>query len=330
MRMSLSSIFSFNTLSLKGLFTRDRMVMLATTFLLLLAAEGVARRALSPTGEYWEYWNKEAADHFLWYRRQALKRAPAIVITGDSTAARDFDPQEFENVLGATAFNLGWPANFPLALEKTAIPLFDAPYHPPETLIVSISAKAFTDHPLNSKFETPILSCAFSRHQDGETLVADYVYLARINASQKLIGSWFTGKNLFFSPADNGAMLLDGHDRKPTDVDQESGWKLTDRRLDVITKLTKICSLRGTQLFLVVPPRNFEDRVDLEEEYLIQVCGILEPGGFAVLDCRRVDLLADRHFYDSGHLNREGAKVFSRYVAELISQIRAKNPTSCK
>lgn len=319
--MSRSSIFSFETLRTDGLLPRTKLIALTIVLLMLVTAEGLARIALRPTGDYWEYWNKESADKFLWYRhKNSASTAADIVIIGDSTAARDFIPSEFSQACnGKTAFNLGWPANFPLAMEQTTLPLLDLPYRAPDTVICSISPKAFTGHPLNRAFETPILASAFARHQRGETLVSDYVYLTRLYSAREFASGWFSGEGLFEPPKDGGAMPLKGQEesghRPATKGDLFDKTGFERKRLEVIDRLAEIARYRNFQLVFVIPPRTFEHRSELEEKFIGILSEKAADYGFQVWDVRRLPPLEAKHFFDPGHLNRTGAELYSQTLA---------------
>ena len=60
-------------------------------------------------------------------------------------------------------------------------------------------------------------------------------------------------------------------------------------------------------------------RLQAEETYV----GRLVAGGFAHLDYRTAPFLTPAHFYDGGHLNREGAELFSRRGGQGISRTGA-------
>lgn len=320
-----SSIFSFETLTTQGWLTTSRVVALVVALAVLVGAEATARLALEPTKEYWEYWDKSAADHFLWYRRIAISQAPVNVVIGDSTASRNFDPKALSEAFGQeSCFNLGWPANFPLALEKSTIPLLSEPYLPPKRLILSLSPNAFTDHQLNRKFEAPILRSPLARRLEGETLVADYLYLARLNTAKKFSASWFTGKKLFREPSDGGALLLEGREERAREnLEEREERSVVQHRFQVIERIVELANQRSMKLVVVIPPRQFETRQDIESDFLDRLYMLQAQTDFQVVDCRRLALLRIEHFHDPGHLNREGAGVLSRYVA---LQIQAKDP----
>lgn len=89
-----SSIFSSDTLKLASVpKTWFYSLLLSATIVLL--CELAAQSLLEPTGRFPDYWNREAAIKFEWYRRVVQAgQTPDVLIIGDSTAARNYVPEE--------------------------------------------------------------------------------------------------------------------------------------------------------------------------------------------------------------------------------------------
>ena len=83
-----SSILSFDTLNLEGWKAAGLRNEILVAILLLVGAELLARSALAPIGDYWRYWEPEAAVKIEAYRAMVRKGVPPrILIVGDSTGS---------------------------------------------------------------------------------------------------------------------------------------------------------------------------------------------------------------------------------------------------
>jgi len=89
--------------------------------------------------------------------------------------------------------------------------------------------------------------------------------------------------------------------------------------MDVVRKLAELAKRRKFELILIIPPRCSDARQQIEEQYLLKVRQLLRPFGVPVLDCRRLESLSNEHFFDADHLNAQGAAIFSKEVAELLT-----------
>jgi hypothetical protein len=316
MQTSRSSTFSSETLRLHDRPRPAWRSPLLLALALVCAAEGVARLALAPIGEYWRDGSPDAAVKFETYRAWARQRTvPRTVIVGDSTGARDLDP----TVMGASlrspdVYNLAWPANYALAFRDCTLPLFRSGAVP-ETLVVSLAPHAFVDVAPVRRFERAITSSPYCRHLIGAPLAGDYVYLARLRHAWPFRRSWWTGAGLPAAPAELGFMPLDGSDvHRYTPLDTE---ELATARFRVMDELSGIARDRGIRLVVILPPRidPRPSRVRLETAYL----GLLRAlDDVTVFDYRDLPFLWRRHFFDDGHLNRTGARLLSaRLAADL-------------
>jgi hypothetical protein len=288
------------------------------TLCLVGAAELVARSAIAPIGDYWEYWSPQAAAKFEKYRSDISRgKAPDILIVGDSTGARDIDPAVLvESGAADSAFNLAWPANFPLAFEQSTSPLLRNEVVP-KLVIVSFSPTAFFGTPRVIRFEESILASAYCRRLQGERQASDVFYLARLRPALPFFRSWWTGKKLP-QPASAGFMPLTGSSTTP-DVEEEAHG-FGDDRFAVVAALRDAAQRRGFDLLVIVPPRtrSSELRRAVEATYVSR----LAANGIRYLDFRDAQFLSPRDFYDQGHLNREGARSFSEHIRDALPEVR--------
>ena len=122
-----SSILSFDTLNLEGWKAAGLRNEILVAILLLVGAELLARSALAPIGDYWRYWEPEAAVKIEAYRAMVRKGVPPrILIVGDSTGEFDIDPTgvaDDATFEGADVYNLAWVGNRSEAFRRCTLPI---------------------------------------------------------------------------------------------------------------------------------------------------------------------------------------------------------------
>ena len=316
MRTFLSSIFSFRTLAISDVRGSGACQTVVLAVCLIVAAEAVTRRALAPIGGYWEYWTPRAAVKFERYRADLVRGVvPPVLVVGDSTAARDVDPEALSAALNiGPAFNLAWPANFPLAFEYSTLPLLRNAVTP-DIVVVSFSPLAFFDSPTVRRFEESILSSPYTRRAAGERGVSDFVHLARLRAALPFRKSWWTGTGLP-QPSDGGFMPLEGTTGAAEGIEEVGAFGRD--RFAVLQDLQGYSRRYGFQLMVVLPPRRDVSQVrrNSEAEYVER----LRAAGFQYLDFREAPFLSPEHFHDAGHLNRVGARIYSSRLGEALGR----------
>jgi hypothetical protein len=317
MRTFLSSTFSSDTPA----WTRGNIVLSLRTLILVVVlvggAEVVARIALRPIGDYWQYWTSEAAPKFESYRTAVRRGAvPSVVIVGDSTGARDIDPAR----LGGNAYNLAWPANLPIAFGKCTLPLLQSSATP-ELVVASFTPLGFTDTANVRRLEESIVSSVYCRKLQGEGSVADFSALARVRLALPFRRSWWTGRSLP-TVRSAGFMPKLGMGTEALLVNDDSA-QFSDQRFEPIEALIRTARERGFALLVVVPPRQNPTaaRLVTEQAYIDR----LRRSGVAYLDYRDATFVKPSDFYDDAHLNIEGAEIFSKELAPRIERVRQES-----
>jgi hypothetical protein len=280
-------------------------------------AEVASRLMLGGVGDRWEYWDKLAAIKFGDYRtRAASASTPDVVIIGDSTGARDFDPLSMasSSLQGRDIYNLAWPGNFPFALQVTTFPLLREPYQAPKIVIASLSPGSFSTNRRAQEFEQEILASTYSQHMLGKYSLADRLYLPRLRNSLPFLIDLYKPnsefeqlrKNRGFMPVNEGAY------QPPKSNDLKV---LDPGRLAVMTELAQLSKDRNFKLVVVIPPvteRADADTALLYEDYLRHLRLAQAQFGFIILDKRHSNFLSPELFTDGIHLNRAGAVLFSK------------------
>lgn len=315
----LSSIFSSKTVSTIGRAPRTFVLTIAMALLLFVIAETMSRAIVGRVGRRWEYWDKAAAIKFEDYRTQVSSNAgPDIVVIGDSTAARDLDPQSMAKgyLAAKDIYNLAWPANFPLAFRVTTLPLLREPYHAPRIVLASFTPESFTDNPRVNEFEQEILKSTYCQHLLGRHSFADKFFLPRLRNAMPFIHDSLKPdeefnelrKNRGFMPSD--AVVKDDRTAGPATSDSQ----IVDSRFDVLIELAELSQQRKFDLYILIPPvssRLMAPTADIYQKYLARLQSAQKKYGFTILDKRHTDSLTAKYFTDGIHLTRAGAELFS-------------------
>ena len=330
MGKSRSSIFSFKTLDLSQI-PGSFWYCLILTLIGILAIEGLCRIAMRPLGNYtWAYWDSNAMLKFEWFRELAEQgNPPDLIAMGDSTGARDFDPESFNRTAeNIDAYNLTWPANFPLALEATTFPLLKEAKDCPETIFLLQSPKAYKDLDEVIRFEESILSSALVRRYQENYSLIDYIDMTRVYRSIPLLRKyWLEGKpvitpppHLGFMPTEGpGNLPEEGKDSSPRQPSRDDLLPFSPARRETLHSLCTIAQKRGIRLIVVLAPvySNSLPETFLEHrEWLNQKKKVWD---FELWDYYQCDFLMREHFWDLYHLNPEGARLFSEELGRRIN-----------
>lgn len=329
---------SFTSSSSWGAFRDDDgricLRILCVALLLVAVAELSCRVALAPLDSLWEYWSPPAAQKFEWYRRHSQELAGSrsghvdVLLCGDSTAARDLNPEVFRDV-GSTGlvYNLGWPANFAGAFRHTTVPLLRDAARVPRVVVVSFAPGGFCRSPTVERFEASILSSPYCRRARAGWLLQDYVWLTRIRAALPYRSRWFREKTLE-PPPDWGFMGLDGQDGGRNDLPNGGFGTAEKDRLSVLDELARMSKERGFQLVVLIPPQH-GNRPGEVEGYMEALNRISKLPTCDVIDCRHPAgaNLQTQDFWNANHLNSSGAEKFSTWLATELFQTReARSP----
>jgi hypothetical protein len=324
----LSSIFSFRTVQATGRPSRTFIKTIALMIVLVGLAEGASRLMLGSVGHRWEYWDKLAAVKFEDYRTAAASgKAPDVVIIGDSTGARDFDPLSMasSSLEGLDIYNLAWPANFPLALRVTTLPLLDQPYPAPKIVIDSMTPGSFTNNPRVIEFEQDIISSTYCQHVLGKYSLADSLYLPRLRNSAPFLIDRYKPLSEFEQMRKNrGFMPVDTMPEDYQSSNANAPQRLDAERWAVLMDLAQLSKRRNFTLVVVIPPvSSLADSATavVYDEYLSRLKSAQAQYGFMILDKRHSNFLSAEHFTDGIHLTSAGAVLFSKELAKEFGSL---------
>jgi hypothetical protein len=329
--MSHSSTSSSEALPAKVVGAARFLKAVALAAALVVCAELLCRLALGPLGHYWQYWDLAAAAKFEHFRERARQgRAPALLVVGDSTGASDIDPasvaSQFEP--GVDAYNLAWPADFPLAFRACTLPLLREASRGIRVVVASFSPRGFVESPEADRFESAILNSLICREVQGRREAAHYVYLARVRYALPFRRSWFTGGGLPGPPDRAGFMPLDGGNQEPPPARSASATEarvgivsLSEERLRAIFDLAELGRQKGFRLVVVMPPISSDDPLvaEIERQYMSRLSSSRNPA-VDVIDFRRPDFLAPTDYKDGIHLFADGARRYSEHLGQALRE----------
>jgi hypothetical protein len=324
---NLSSIFSFDTLSLKQS-PNAPWAAIATAIIILLFAELGARLLLSPIGETgWRYHSVSVATKSEWYLREASRSAPAVLAIGDSTGVLGFHPPAFTAACGnLTSYNLSFLGNFPLALRSSTFPLIKVGVTAPKLVLLFQTVNGYGVDRILDNFEVQFLKSAAAKHFRGERSTADYFYLARlIPAAPLLRRIYISGLPWPAEPTERGFERPQPLRRTNNVVDAsrsaESEHQLSERRLESIGDFYRLAEERHFIPLIVFPPRLATEGTSLVINAKSRINKIAVDHRQRVWDYSdwfKSDAARDSYFHDEVHLNETGAKLFSEELCRRI------------
>ena len=341
MGRSHSSIFSFETLRPAGI-PGGWLASVLIAVVAVTAAEIVARGLLAPLGGYARpYWDDSAAAKFEAYRHLAANgAAPDVVVIGDSTAARDFDPHEFAATAdGLDAYNLGWPGNFALSLYESTAPVFaEESGSYPKAIVLMQAFSAYTNRPTVARFERPILNSWMVRFRRDPKSLDQRIALLRVYpAIRQLKRYWVDGDRAFLSAVPDSLGYMPkakiGGAAGGADEPEENGEAAPRNadafepvRLATFDRWAEIARDRDIELLVVVPPRRSDSSPEILADYIAWLTGRAADQGVVVLDFASLRRIPDDAFRDAGHLNRGGAARFSRLLGKAFAACGGEQP----
>ncbi len=321
MSKSHSSIFSFDTVKIES-FPKRFWYSILLCVICLAILETISRILLAPIGNFaWRYWAPEAIDKFEWYREISNNgNTPDVLVIGDSTAARNFDPASFFETTAKRSYNMAWPANFPRALRVTTYPLLQRG-SPPHAVILIQNPGSYIDTPRIIRFENSILSSQIAKSYTQSYLISDFVYLARLYEARNLLKRhWIDNKKVVSEPAFLGFMPARGPGTKAVTAKKKetvNTYELVEfslERLETFRELAALLKKREILLIVVIPPTNLSRIPPVFKKYKKWLQTQSLEFSFALWDYSSSDFLEAEHFYDKGHLNESGAHIFSSEI----------------
>ncbi len=301
---------------------------------ILVLAETSARVLLQPVGDnLWAYNPPSLATPFEWYRHLTEENmTPTVLAIGDSTGARNFDPDSFVAASSIeNTYSLARRGNFPLALRSNTIPLLDS-VNSPDIVILFQWPGSLLASPRVDKIEAGAVSPILEARRTGRFIITDHIYLTRMyRARTFLVNYWLRGKSLLRPPASNGFAPLSRPETetradRPADSAVQQPVDFSEERRAVISRLSNLAEERQFLLVVVIGPYRSGERYQVGNRHLewLRELQKAECENLVVMDLR--DLLGDHpeFFKDNHHLYEDGAAYFSTRLGERIGQLHSQ------
>lgn len=314
---------------------RDWWATIVLLSVLLVGAELAARFVLAPIGNHlWAYDSTALSRSFEWYRHLSENEAtPTVVVIGDSTGARNFDPESFaESSSIDSVYSLARAGNFPRALQSNTLPLLENG-QAPEIVILLQWPGSLRDDPRTDQIEAGAVSSILEARLTGRFMVTDYFHVARLfRARSYLVSYWLRDEDLLQPPQGNGfspfipPVGADPANANPIVIPTDST-EFSDKRRQVIRELMAVAEQRDFKLIVIVGPYRSGKKYAVANAHLewLRTLEAEACENLVVVDAREVDGIGPGDFRDNAHLFINGANRFSSHLGELVADIRETN-----
>jgi hypothetical protein len=297
------------------------------------------------------------------YRREIERRQPEFVLLGDSTLGMGVEEAMFQELVGAPAYKLDF-AGSTTALWYVFVKTNIAHTNPPPPYLIILFRDSLLTSPtfrVNGKYFEKI--DVFASPKD--RVVVERAYLAQLSPVQIFFEKYFPlytyrsdvqettkalarhtlpllfGCNASCADRSMNAVLRDVQpdllDQSIIQIDQ--GNLYTREQLDFSSQVDKsflpeiirLAKENGIQLILVRTPNNIFPEPGSEpdglKKYITDLNDYLAEREIHMLDLSRVEGIGPAQFTDPYHMNKEGASVFTRILADAIKDLLEQDNT---
>lgn len=315
---------------------RDTLGAMGLAVILVVGTEVLVRGPVSGLGKLPDYWDARAASRFEYYRLLVQEaRTPTMLVVGDSTAARDLDVRLVARESGVdSGLNIGWPANFPMALECTTLPLLRL-RPSPRFVVLSLSPKSLTDLPRIVEFEAGVLSSPICKEALGGATVSRNVALTRLRRSIPYLVDEAMRTGATKPPPMMGFMPLGpvkkGEGNVGTTSSSNGPLRLSGRRLAVISEIARVLKHNNSTLIVVIPPTSDNSATvtavtAVRTAYRSAMDAMQSAGTLRLVDGMSPESPGGLSFYDWDHLDAAGAAEFSLWLGRKLRPMVGAGP----
>lgn len=250
-----------------------------------------------------------------------------IIILGSSRGARDIAANQIEAKTGLPTYNLSYPGSnveFHEFLLRALIEFNE----PPKIvlLVVDDSAELLSSESLIFRLDRlyPLAKYDYINQEminRGEKTQLSWIFaLARMN--QRNLDLREKSFGMLDSISVNGSMPI-SFQREKISFDYETGsnnyliQEELDAKRQAFQKINELCSKNGIKLIVVFPP-NFRD---LNTSFVNRLKEISSPKtDFFIYDTTNTAYQDKRYYYDTAHLKKNGAKLFTAEVNNYLNR----------
>ncbi|HKG07678.1 MAG TPA: hypothetical protein VKB19_14505 [Pedobacter sp.] len=283
--------------------------------------------------------NLRSGDFGVWHDIYAGKAASDVLILGSSRAVYHFNPRILENVLHKTVYNLGMDGQN-IDIELARLHVYLQHNAKPDIIIHSLDFHMLSrpkDLYNYQQFLPYLADTALSKYLKGYNGFSKYDYVIPM---AKYAGEWKLTANAIknkLKPSANMYNTYKGH--KGQDLvwnsDLDKAHKLYPNALNIILNKNsisefedylKLCKTLDIKLIFVYSPEYIEgQRFILNRTVLLAMYRkYAEYYSIPFLDYSKDPMCMDRSFfYNSLHMNKSGADLFSKKLSEDLKPIIA-------
>ena len=101
---------------------------------------------------------------------------------------------------------------------------------------------------------------------------------------------------------------------------------INEKGIGYLKRTIELCKAKNIPLMLILPPAYKSLELELNPDFYPTAKRICEEGGVVIKDYRDMAIKEDHRFFrDQTHLNKAGAEIFSKLVADDIKLLLQKN-----
>jgi hypothetical protein len=259
-----------------------------------------------------------------------------LLICGSSRALVHYDPEILGQALGRRAFNLGRDGTLP-DLQLAFLRAYLRHNKKPELVIQNLDLTSLnrTTHIYQPAYYLPYLNDediwrALVSIQPSIWKKVRYIPLYGFNADDmQFTPITALGGLLRLGPPEDGHLgFQPKHVRWNQDFERfklaypEGDWSSVDPHgVEVLDELIRLCERDGIRILLVYSPEYYENYplIRNRQAIMAQFHALAARHGVTFLDYSGTRITRDkRYFYNSQHLNAEGARLFSTDLAQWL------------
>lgn len=257
-----------------------------------------------------------------------------IIIVGSSRGARNIIASDLEEITGKTTYNLSYPGS-DVTFHEFVIRTLLKFNNPPQYIVLTMDGRSqlTPNSSINFRFDrlyplvkyNYILEELIQRQEISPG--ARYINILRIKPSQYDFRPREFGK--LDSLLECGSMPISFQDERLDTIFYDNKETLyseylekeSKKKTEALLSIREICKNYGVELVIVFPPNLYRDPKGLEERIL----RLLNMENAIMIPSDNHLFKNPYYYYDNSHLQKNGAKYFSIYLAEVLERDFQKN-----
>ena len=262
-----------------------------------------------------------------------------VLFIGSSLAQNNINPIVFDSVTKSTSYNFGYPGA-KIEHSQMIIKRYLNSNHPPPQKILIMLEPYVLDTTLEINF--PVQYYPFYK----DTIIYNFVskydpdikfikkfpflgvtkyndYLKYLGVSGVLFPNRLTSKLLKgFEPLDKNSWKENNELPKNRTKELLISKRKLDPEINRLEEICKLCSQKNIQLYFILPPtyKGKREKNYNPDNFINDLKLIVEKYNIHLFDNSDIDLCQKKElFFDYHHLNKKGADIYTRILANLIN-----------